>query len=362
MSTHHHNKENSDDARTEKEIDESTARLLRSTSVDRFGPVVVVGLTVPSVGFGKLSLTTEPFHHIDKIPDIAPMELKIEEGLPRMNLTDSDKNLFLKFRSPEVTCQVAVTLEKNPVEEPSTLTDWEVIIVQVVNENEEIHAYGAARDSEEVDFMLNQYFQVDGRSYEAPILDVDGRTCTCNMKDPAYSSTARQPFDIQVVLDKKFLFGKLSCRDRIESMARVSFRPRSETDPDMRSFFSKHSNLLTADEYYLNRIEKRSSMFTYLTIYNTNSREVYTPMAVQWFFDCKLRRVTGTDEFEWYETSCNQLSPVAWTESRPFGFPYLSSRILERHELRCSSSSDGRLCKGYATFNNSVRFEARMIK
>ena len=331
--------------------------LMRMPTTFKFGPVIVLGNMIPKVGSGKLNLSTQPFKPVGRRPsDYPAMELCIENGRPTMKFsTDDDKNSTLDITAGYMTCQVAATLQRNPAESPSTTIGWKAMIIQIFKDNTEVRNYGPSKDPDSVDFSLNQYFLIDGDHCSAPILDKSGCVCDGD-SDPSYSSSARQQLDMQDIKEGKMLFGKLSSEDQPRSSARVSYNPKTETGTVCKFF---HDHKLTADTYYLNEISKQSSVFTYLAIVNTTQSEpiIFTPMAVQWFFDFTTRRVKGTDEFKWYQTPKNQRAPIAWSAAHPIGFPHISPGLLGQYHRECRNRKK---CQGYATFNNSIQLQPKL--
>jgi hypothetical protein len=323
----------------------------------KFSPITVLGNSMPKVGKGKLTLSNQPFKPVNRTQTDNPvMELSVEDGRPAMKLTtDEDKNSMLEITAPTMTCQVAATLETNPLESPSITKGWKVTIIQVFSHNTEVRNYGASKDPKSADFSVHQYFRVNGRQRSAPILDKYGCICSGETNDPSYSSSASQQLDMQDIKDGKQLFGKLSSEDQPRSSARVAYSPKTETGP-VRDFFKKYN--MTADTYYLNEMSKQSSVFTYLAIVNTTQSQpiIFTPMAVQWFFDFTVRRVKGTDQFKWYQTPKNQRSPIAWSASSAIGFPHIMPELLQQYEISCQNEPK-RKCHGYATFNNSIQLQ-----
>ena len=343
-----------------KRLPVACASLPRETTNEFNCPVVVYGSVKPCTGLGNLDLTTECFRVVDKAPEVPTMELRIKSGLPHKEMNkDKDGNSWLVFWFPGMKCQVSVTLQKNPIlQRPFTFHNWEVIIMQMFECNNEIRYYGQHRDPDSVDFHQKQYFQVDHcqpSKSNCPKSILDTLDCTCNAQDPAYGANARQCLSEENLKDiekGKLLFGKLSSKDQPTSAARVFYHPKKETDSTMNTFFRTQLGGVNAETYYLNKIEKHSSILTYLTIYNTKSCEFYTPMAVTWFFDCTVRRVRDTGEFEFYQTTDNQRRPVGWTNTQLQHFPSFPSGLLQYHNITCRASKTP--CRGYATFNNSI--------
>ncbi|XP_062503815.1 uncharacterized protein LOC134180639 [Corticium candelabrum] len=343
---------------------------------DLFGPIIVVGGLNPSgcvackIDFQDFHPSIQMFCQVSQVQNnVCPMELHIKGGYPTTNYDtefsaskDGTANKRITVTHPGMKCQVAVTLRKSPLVKMLANDCWEVIIVQVFKSNSEVRSYGDRKSPESANFTQNQYFKVGDcppYSYPASILDICNEENVCSIRDPAYCTTARQPLSckaIEALNGGKMIFGKLSGKDMPQSSARLAYNPKTETDNNVCDFFKTYKDILTAKTYYLNKIEKYSTIITYLAIYNTATSEIYTPMAVEWNFRYNLCRTEGTDNFTFSTcgTTSNQPHPTPWilnVQNPSHPFPLIDRHLLELPTGHCSNSKD---CKRYATFNNSI--------
>ena len=343
------------------------------------GPIIVVGGLNPSgcVASHKKFQdfhSPQPFRQVSEVSKTDyPMVLYVNEGYPTTNYNtepptskDGAANKWITIRHPGMKCQVAVTMRKSPLVKMLANGCWEVIIVQVFESNSEVRSYGDRKSPESANFTQNQYFNVGDCSPDdcpASILHICNEENVCSSRDPAYCNTARQPLSseaIETLNRDGMIFGKLSCKDMPQSSTRLVYDPKTEKDSNVCHFFKKYKDSLTAKTYYLNKIEKNSTIITYLAIYNTATSKIYTPMAVEWSFRCTLCRTEGTDDFQFSTcgTTSNQPQPQLWTLNvNPEKFPHFECDVLRPQTIqytKCSDSNTCSTCDRYATFNNSI--------